>query len=245
MDSFMFLPLSFLAILVTIGSFVILIIIKNKQGQSFNLTVKNLFIFYLYFMTFVSLIMLALGVSSLIKSGMAKTVGAEWISSEFRYLEMNQTSCADMWIEKGITGTEEQKNQIQRCEEEQARQKKETEQRKQNLWKELLLNGLTFTLMGGLVFLLHLVGLKNITKEPDSHLMYQLFLVYAAIFFGIGAIYMLSTGLYSWLYYLLLNVNLSTFSGPTPGEVLPVGIVFLPIWLLAIKALLKDLKHTV
>ncbi|MEI6221793.1 MAG: hypothetical protein WCP97_03425 [bacterium] len=236
----------FLAGLLTITSFILFLILKNKKGEHFQFSSRNLFLFYLYFMTFVSLITFTFGCGFLLKSGFAIAFGPDFVSSEFRSQTVptvKEQPCTDLYAPGKDTSISDASRQqyIKDCEDERVRAKKELETRRRDFWKENLLNGLSLALIGGLVLLFHSLGMRAMIKDEDSHLIYRLFLIYNVVFFGVASIVTLSIAVYSTLRYFILSSE--GYYGAMPGELLPYAIVFTPVWIYFIWSFWGNVKR--
>lgn len=241
MEIFIILPFIILAGFITLVSFLLFLFMKNKQGDRFQFTAKNIFLFYLYFMIFASLITFSFGTASSLKASFAKVFGAEFISAEFRYT-YEQLACEKRsWADD--VSEEYKKQQISQCEEDLVATKKQLENRKNQVWQDNLLQGLTLLVIGSLFLILHILMLKKISLEESSYIIRRLFLILNLLFFGIGSITALSVSIHSTLqYFLLTNTNNYYYSSPVPGAVLGHAVVFTPIWLYFIKLFWQDVK---
>lgn len=243
MDIYSILPFILLAGVVTIGSFVFFMFIKNKEGTGFEFTSDNLYTFYLYFLTFVSGICLAFGVSFLMKTGLIVAFGPEIVSEEFQR-PINQDCEQIVDVQLRIEESELRERQVALCEKELQDYIRQQQAKKNAFWQESFFIGLALALLGGISFLIHLLAIKKQEKNASAEIVYRLFFVFAILFFGVVGIVSASMGSYLGLsYFLTMGTKAPTETLTPPGELLAFALVFIPTWVGIILTFRKNLKR--
>ena len=93
-----------------------------------------------------------------------------------------------------------------------------------------LLNGLSFTIVGGIIWGAHLYGRRRLERGQEEGEWLQRLYVIALLFtFGILTLTSLPQVVFDTLRYYLIE-EAPEFYGP-PGDRLSTGIVALPLWL--------------
>jgi uncharacterized BrkB/YihY/UPF0761 family membrane protein len=67
------------------------------------------------------------------------------------------------------------------------------------------------------------------------------YLLLGTVIFGIATVILLPTGIYQALSYVILPADLGTYR-PGVGDALPGGLVTLPIWLIFLWLVIRDVR---
>ena len=106
--------------------------------------------------------------------------------------------------------------------------------------KGSLINGVSLTVIGLFLLLIHLIGRWRVETEHErSDLLRRLYLMAGLVIFAIATIVSLATGIPETLRYVLLDINSGEES---PGEPLSIAIVALPIWIYYLVATLRNTR---
>jgi hypothetical protein len=108
--------------------------------------------------------------------------------------------------------------------------------------RDSLLQGITMTVAGGLFWLVHWYGRRQVelAAERVSLLARGYFLI-GVVIFGVASIVMLPTAIYSSLRHFLVPLGQFDFR-PGAGESLAGALVVVPIWLLYLRIVLADFR---
>ncbi len=104
--------------------------------------------------------------------------------------------------------------------------------------KGSLINGVSLTVIGLFLLLIHLIGRRRVETEHErSDLLRRLYLMAGLVIFAIATIVSLATGIPETLRYVLLDINSGEES---PGEPLSIAIVAVPVWIYYLVATLRN-----
>ena len=221
--------------LVIVG--VIFAIQRVRRGEGVSLSLRQVLAFYFYVMTVVTLLVTVSGLSRLVEAGLAVPLGREFSYYPFYYpddypvpvrLEAPPAAPAPA---VAPTVAPPQKGPV--AEEEEARRQKGLDQ----AFKEGILGGLNFTVVGGLFWLVHQWGRRRFGQNGD--MLENLYLIGLLSVFAGLTLYSLPSGINDTLRYYLLDGGQG--SNP-PGDRLATAIVALPLWLLYLSATLRRLR---
>lgn len=206
------------------------IVTKIKASEPLELSFRNFLLAYFYLMTIASLLVMSLGVASLLQTGMGAALGKEFSYSAPRLREPQPLPASP----NGKTGPSIEK------------QKAEREERLDRQSREGLLQGVSMSVIGGIILGLHWWGRRRLTSGRRDWLPTALrkakLLILLAIYSVVGLI-ALPWGIYDALRYYIIPAT-DRFSGTTPGGVLSVALVFVPLWAYFLVAVIGELKRT-
>jgi hypothetical protein len=105
-----------------------------------------------------------------------------------------------------------------------------------------LIRGITFMVFGGLFWGAHFLARRGVmgTDELTSGLR-RGYLLLGTVIFGIATVILLPTGIYQALSYVILPADAGTFR-PGAGDSLPGGLVTLPVWLIYLWLVVRDVR---
>ena len=107
---------------------------------------------------------------------------------------------------------------------------------------EGLIGGVTFALLGALIWGAHVAGRRFLEQGADERdgLLNRLYLTGATIAFGVLTIVLLPQAIFESLNYALLD---DRDFGDHPGETLALAITTLPIWLAFLWQAIRAVKR--
>lgn len=203
-------------------------VLRLRSGQGLAVSWHTLFLAYFYLMTVVSLLVMVGGVSSLVRVGLGAALGQEFSYPAPSVYELRKPP-PPMPIGPGpvpAVPVPEQAREPTPQEQEAARQKS-----LDRSFREGLLNGLSFTIVGGLIWGVHLYGRRRLEREGvEAGWLRRLYLVALLLTFGILTLTSLPGAVFDTLRYYLLEASPDFYRRP-PGESLSTGLVALPLWL--------------
>ncbi len=194
------------ALLLIIGG-VVVIVLAIRQGR-LDTSPRALLRLYLYALAFASFLVLLFGATSLVKVGLATVAGKSFSYYQARYVYSPPPPGAPAG------------KQIQPVDQ------------SDRVYRDDLVRGIALVLTGGLLWLLHWLGIRAL-DPPDVRRGSLLAALYSGgllAMAGLVTVVALPWGIYSLLaYYVLPQDN----SGPPnqPGDPLSYAIVFLPVLL--------------
>jgi hypothetical protein len=122
-----------------------------------------------------------------------------------------------------------------------------TEQRRRELERRRaddLIKGITFTVFGAVFWGAHFLARRGVmgADEATSGLR-RGYLMLGTVIFGIATVILLPTGIYQALSYLILPADNGVYR-PGAGDSLPGGLVTLPVWLIYLWLVVRDVRST-
>ena len=105
-----------------------------------------------------------------------------------------------------------------------------------------LIRGLTFTVFGGVFWGAHFLARRGVMGPDEaSSGLRRGYLLLGTVIFGIATVILLPTGIYQALSYLILPADPGTYRSGA-GDSLPGGLVTLPIWLIYLWLVVRDVR---
>ncbi|MEE9202562.1 MAG: DUF5671 domain-containing protein [Dehalococcoidia bacterium] len=201
---------------------VVFVIFRLRTGQGLNISWRSLFLVYFYLMTVISLLVMVGGLSNLVRAGMGVALGKEFSYHASRY--MVKAPPPPVRVGERVPTPEEP--------EEPTPEEQEAERQKglDRSFQEGLLNGLSFTIVGGIIWGAHLYGRRRLEREQEEgEWLHRLYVIALLLTFGILTLTSLPQAVFDTLRYYIIE-QAPEFYGP-PGDRLSTGIVALPLWL--------------
>ena len=220
--------------LVIVG--VVFAIQRVRRGEGVSLSLRQVLAFYFYVMTVVTLLVAVGGLSRLVQAGLAVPLGREFSYYPVYYpddypvpLRMEAPPAPALAVPPTVVPPG--KGSVP--EEEEARRQKGLDQ----AFKEGVLGGLNFTVVGGLFWLVHQWGRRRFGQNGEG--LEQLYLIGLLSIFAGLTLYSLPSGINDTLRYYLLDAR-QGFN--PPGGRLATAIVALPFWLFYLSAAFRRLR---
>lgn len=197
------------------GIAVLVYFVKNRDGSGFSLDISMIFLLYTRLIIFISLILVCLGITTLLKTGFSYLVDERFSYDEYALYE-------EVWdynYDVNDVDYKYDENKIP------VEDRVETQVQKKDI-----IQGITLTLVGTLFLLLH-VGAGMLVKDAKEKFswIYTGYIIVTLVMYSLVSLIALPVGLYLTLQYALLE-NAESFSGH-PGDALAVGIAFTPVWI--------------
>ncbi|MBM2832164.1 MAG: hypothetical protein HW414_1216 [Dehalococcoidia bacterium] len=215
---------------------------RARSGQGFAISLRQLFTVYLYVVTILTLLLTVSGLSHLVQAGLAVPLGKEF-SYYPRFIPETITIArppyAPVPAKPGLAP-----DQTQLTPEEQARlQEEEARRRKEGLQlahQEGLLNGLSLSVVGGILWALHQWGRRRLA-EKDS-LLERLYLIVLLFIFAALSLSSLPSSISEAVRFYVVRSPEEIFN--PPGAKLATAIVTLPFWIYYLACTIRRLRHT-
>lgn len=220
-----------LAILVLMIVGVVYGIQRVRHGEGVSVSLRQVLVFYFYVMTVVTLMVMVSGLSRLVQAGLAVPLGKEFSYYPVYYAEdypvpVRLEAPPAPAVAPTVTPPEEGPTA-----EDEAREKGLDQ-----AFKEGILSGLNFVVVGGVFWLVHQWGRRRYGR--NGQLLEQLYLLSLLAIFAGMTLYSLPTGLYDTLRYHFLDAREIS----PPGGRLATAIVALPFWLFYLSAAFRKLR---
>ncbi len=250
-----FLWITLIVFLVLVGVSVLIggvvyLIQRLRSGSGLVLPMRFLLRLYLYVVIIAGLLLLAQGISGLLQVGLASALGNDFsYHPAYLGLERKPIAIAPLRYELQPRATDplELKERAQLTEAEleelskilaQREQDRIEQNRKQRILglerarKEGLIQGISFTLIGGIIWGAHLFSRRKLeTAEDRNSPINRGYLIIMVVIFGLITIINLPQAVFEGFRFFLLE-PLDEFSrNSPPGGRLALSIVTLPIWI--------------
>ncbi len=241
-----FLWITLIVFLVLVGVSVLIggvvyLIQRLRSGSGLVLPMRFLLRLYLYVVIIAGLLLLAQGLSGLLQVGLASALG-----NDFSYhpvyvgLERKPPSRTTdpLELKERAQLTEAELDELSKILEQ--REQDSVEQRREErilglerARKEGLIRGISFTLIGGVIWGAHLFARRKLeTAEDRSSPINRGYLIIMVVIFGLVTLINLPQAVFEGSrYYLLEPLNGFGRTSP-PGGKLALSIVTLPIWII-------------
>jgi hypothetical protein len=216
-------PIMVTALVVTAIGGLVFVIFRLRTGQGLNISWRFLFLVYFYLMTVISLLVMVGGLSNLVRVGMGAALGKEFSYDAPRYAVKLLPPPVPVGGDRVPIPQEAEQPTTE--EQEEARQKA-----LDRGFKEGLFNGLSFTIVGGLIWGVHLYGRRRLEQGEEVEWLRRLYVIALLLIFGILTLTSLPEAVFDTLRYYLIEADQDFFRRP-PAERLSTGIVALPLWL--------------
>jgi uncharacterized membrane protein len=221
-----------LAILVLVIVGVVYGIQRVRRGEGVSVSLRQVLVFYFYVMTVVTLMVMVSGLSRLHQAGLAVPLG-----KEFSYYPVYYAEDYPVPVRLEAPPAPAVAPTVAPSEEGPTAEDEAREKGLDRAFKEGILSGLNFTVVGGIFWLVHQWGRRRYGK--NGQLLEQLYLVGLLSIFAGLTLYNLPSGLYDTLRYYILD---SRQGFNPPGDRLAMAIVSLPFWLFYLGAAFKKLR---
>jgi len=222
-----------LAVPVLLIGGIIYLIMRVRSSNPIRVSYRAVLRTYFYVVILVSIGLAGGGISTLFKVGFAEMFGPEF--SYGSIYEEHRWEMEDAYQRQLDARNPDYPKSAAEFEPRTLEEKIEFTQ------KSTLINGVTITVIGVLLLIVHIFGrrrVETVEEKSDSHR--RLYLVIGLVIFAIVTVVTLATGLPEALRYAILEVNPGEES---PGEALSVAMVALPVWLYYLVVTLKTIRN--
>jgi hypothetical protein len=228
----------------------VIVFLRFRSGINVQISMRLLLRLYLYIVVVVGLILFTQGASHLLRAGFA----AAW-GNEFSYQPVYVSTPEEL-----VRGTDplELKPRDQLTDEELERlsqiladrERRQAELRQVKLergldraHKEGLIKGISFAIIGGVIWLVHVLGRRWLeTEEETASIVNRVYLVLIVVIFGVITIVNLPQGVFEGLRYALLD-DFDELSRYQPGGKLALSIASLPIWIVYLTGAIRAVRR--
>ena len=227
----------FVALALLVGG-AFFLIMRLRSGEPLSIDIRALVRIYLYVGIIAGLLVFTQGASELIKAGAAGIAGKEF-SYYPVWVEMPEDKTAQPQhplelADRGDLSSEELEQLSAILEERRQENHKINEERERlgrdRAFDEGLIEGISFAIIGALVWAAHMLGRRWIEAPEDrAGPLDRIYLVLLTVIFGIITIISLPQAVFETLRYAVLDPS---GGSDQPGEKLALSITALPIWLI-------------
>ena len=229
-----------------------LVFLRFRSGTSVHVSMRLLLRLYLYVVIVVGLILFTQGASHLIRAGFASAWGNEF-SYEPRHVatpeendEIRKQHPLELKSRDQLTDGELEELSVVIADRER-RQAEISRLQRERGWdrshREGLIRGISFAIIGGLIWLVHVLGRRWLeTEEEASGVLDRVYLALIVVIFGVITIVNLPQGVFEALRYALLE-DFDEYSRYHPGGKLALSIASLPIWIAYLTGAIRAVRR--
>ena len=209
----------------------IALVVRGGRGGGLDWAPRNLVRVYLYIASLAGIVALVVGLSGILTAGFAAGFGNGFVYGDQSNFFPPVASCPptpDPSV-KCVPGPPQDFA---------AQRQRELDRRR----GDDLIKGITFTVFGALFWGAHFAARRGVmaSDEPTSGLR-RGYLMLGTVIFGIATVILLPTGIYQALSYLILPADNGVFRSGA-GDSLPGGLITLPVWLIYLWLVVRDLR---
>lgn len=228
-------PVGILAFLAIVVALVVFMVTRARAGEPIGLSFRTILQAYFYLMSIVSFLVLVIGLTVGIKVALSAVLGPS-----FSYYT---ASSVRMSVEKppppDSTTRPEVKPQPVPPEEQERQRRQQDRQRQEDI-----IQGVTLAVAGAIVWGLHTLGRRRLFSptEPLDRFMARAHLTILLAIFGVVGVIALPMALNDLLRYFLVPSD--EFSGrQPPGASVATALVFVPIWVYYLLAVVRQSRN--
>ena len=228
-----------------------LLFLRFRRNIPVQLSLRLLLRLYLYVVIVVGLLLLAQGISELVRAGLS--AGDKDFSYRPVFVPLPEEARIrtphplELKEQRFLTQTEREELAQVIAEREVRLAELRVEQRRKGLdraQKEGIIEGITLTIVGALVWLAHLVGRARLENaEEAASPINRVYLIAIVIIFGVITLVNLPRGIYEGSQFYLLDPLGDFGRDSTPGDRLGLAIATLPVWLFYLISAIRAVRR--
>ena len=246
-----FLWITLIVFLVLVGFSVLIggvvyLIQRLKSGTGMVLPMRFLLRLYLYIVTIAGLLLLAQGLAGLLQVGLASALGSDFSYHPVHARIARKPIAVDpLELKDRPQLTDEERQRLSEILEQKEERNLEQQREDRILGlerarKEGLIQGISFTLIGGIIWGAHLFSRRKLeTAEDRSSPINRGYLIIMVVIFGLVTIINLPQAVFEGFRFYLLEPLDEFRRGSPPGGKLALSIVTLPIWIVYLVGAIK------
>ncbi len=223
--------------LVTLIAGIVALILRVRRGQPLSLSLPFFLTGYFYFISLLSLIILASGLSTLVGAGLTTVLGKEFTYQKINIVAFEPIPPPPTTLPEGAPAPAKPSRPT-------PEEQKVQEERRINMeFRRDLIGGGILAVVSLAVWLSHTIGRRRLEKRRAQGYdslgkAYRLLLLG---FFSVASLIVLASAIQQMVnYYVFEPLDVRFFGSPQPpgGSVAQV-IVFVPIWILSLRSVLQ------
>lgn len=219
----------------------VVVFLRLRSGVTVDIPMRLLLRLYLYVVIIVGLILFTQGTSHLLRAGFAAAWGDDFsynpVYVPYPVRAESPRAIEPLELKERAALTDQEREELSRLLADRERQDLELrrEQRKDGLERareEGLIQGVSFVLIGGIIWLVHVLGRRWLeTEEELRSPLNRVYLIIIVVIFAVITIVNLPQAVFEGLRFAFLD-PLDEFDGRyQPGSKLALSIASLPIWI--------------
>lgn len=215
--------LSFLGLIVVVAG-IVYFVMRVRAGEPLRLSFQFLLTLYFYIVSIASLLVLVVGLTGLVRAGLSLPLG-----QEFSYLD------SSLYYRYEAPGGVPEKGR-EPITAEQLRL------RMDQAFREGILQGVSLSLVGGLVWGLHYLGRRRREALGGDIFLVRAYPLLLLVIFSVVGLISAPMALYETLRFYLVPPPEELWMRSAPGESLATAIVFVPFWVYYLLTFLRRVK---
>lgn len=221
--------LGVLALVSVVGVIVGAIALVVRGGRGVDWAPRSLVRVYLYVASLAGIVVLVVGLSGVVTAGFAAAFGDAFVYGDSSSIP-SVTGCPPAPASNAKCVPPAQQDFQQQRLRENARRRGDD-----------LIKGITFAVFGALFWGAHWLARRGLSAADAASGVRRGYLMLGTVVFGLTTVVLLPTGIYQALSYLILPVDAGVYR-PGVGDSLPGGLVTLPVWLIFLWLVVRDLR---
>jgi hypothetical protein len=195
----------------------VFVVSRLRSGESVDLSLRTILAGYFTLMTVAAVVMLALGMTTLVKAGLSQAFGRD-----FSYYVPTRASFPAP-VQPAAPGAEQPPDVEQQLQSGQRRIEQQ--------YRSDLVQGGTLALVGAILWPLHAWGRRRVADpaSPVTRFLARAQQIVLLVLFSLVGLFSLPTALYELLRRFLIPADDSGIASP-PGEAVATALVFVPLW---------------
>ena len=204
----------------------------RRGADAIDLSPRSLLRFYLYLASLAGILTLVVGLSGILNAGFAAAFGDGFV---YGAQPVPVRSIAPLCVQPP--------NQANlKCAEPQPDFQRQQDRQAERRRAEDLIRGITFSLFGAGFWAAHWAARRGVIGTDEGHSgLRRGYLMLGTVIFGLSTIALLPMGIYQALSYLILPVTEGVYRQGA-GESLSGGLVTLPVWLIYLWLVVRDVR---
>ncbi len=218
--------------LAVVAAAVVFLAMRLRSGEPFAISFRVVLTAYFYLLSIAGLIVLLVGLSGLVNAGLSTVAGRD-----FSYNRPPSGIPRPVpAVPPGIAAPQAPSPE---------EQKLEADRQQEREFREGLLQGISMSLVGGLVWLTHSLGRRRTegALERQRGFLNTGYLVVLLVIFSLVGIISLASGVFETLRFYLVEPATQFEFRPPPGPNASAAIVFVPAWAYYLIALLRNFRE--
>lgn len=209
------------------------LVVRARNHRPITFTFRHLVSIYFNLLTIAGLIVMVIGLSSLVNAGLSQVLGKEFSFQAPPLYKIEPPPAPE--IREPLPYTKERYPSL---EEQRAQRERQLEED----YRDSLLRGTSLSLVGGLVWGLHLYGRRRYGDGAEGAFFNMAYLAILLAIFSIVSIVALPQAVYQTLRFYIIPADEFTYL-QAPGPMLAASIVFVPFWIYYLLAFLGELRR--
>ena len=225
--------LGVLGTVTVLGVIVGAIALVLRGGRGIDWAPRSLVRVYLYIASLAGLVVLVVGLSGVLTAGFAAAFGDGFVYGDPTSIPFPTAVACPPTPDPNVKC-------VPPAQQDFAQQRLRENARRRG---DDLIRGITFTVFGALFWGAHWMARRSLLGSEEASGLRRGYLMLGTVAFGLTTVVLLPTGIYQALSYLILPVENGVYRQGV-GDALAGGLVTLPVWLIYLWLVVRDVRAT-